>query len=254
MLCRERSLVNENSSGGIAIPLMCRSWGCDYCAPRRQRDLIALATRGDPNRLVTLTISPTVGAGPADRAARIARAWRLVAARWRRKYPASKLEYLAVFEATKRGEPHLHILCRSGFIPQRWLSDQMRGIVNSPICDVRAVNNGRQAARYIAKYIGKEPHHFATCKRYWHTRGYEVVDASASPETTAWGSAWLVDERPLAEILRDWTRERKNPQPYRPWALSPSEAASLDIVAWGRFAQPPANAAGLASMVAQVRP
>lgn len=238
MLCRELSLVKQNSTHGIAIPLVCRSWGCDYCAPRRRRELVNLATSGKPNRFITLTCSPKVGVSPADRAKQLARAWRVTVARARRQLGMKDIEYLAVFEATKAGEPHLHILCRCDFIPQRWLSAQMQSILKSPIVDIRLIKTLTHTARYVAKYVGKEPHHFATCKRYWQTRGWAITEQFRGPGEKDTSGEWRVDQRSLADILHDWTKEHKHPKPYFPFWLPGGALRELGEVSWGEAPAP----------------
>lgn len=204
MMCGEFSLVNEDTHSSVATTLFCRAWNCDTCAPKRRAELITLAANGTPNRLLTITVNPQIGVSPADRAAKLARAWRLVVSRAKRQLKLQSIEYLAVFEATKRGEPHLHILCRCGFIPQRWLSAQLNNILRSPIVDIRRVHNASHAARYVAKYIGKAPHRFATCKRYWHTRSWvnghlQRKDADGFPQ-----GRWRVEASPLWSIAEEW--------------------------------------------------
>lgn len=227
MLCRDFSVVKHGDGWGMAIPLVCRAWNCDYCAPKRRYQLIELAKAGAPNRLITITVSPKVGVSPADRAARLARAWRVTVARAKRQLKLPRLDYLAVFEATKRGEPHLHILCRCGFIPQRWLSAQMRELVGAPVVDVRQVKNARQAAVYVAKYIGKAPHRFATCKRYWHTRDW----SQAKREKDV---GWQVDKRPLVDVAREWLREKRD-VPYTLKAMLAWDAGHMpDQIYYGQ--------------------
>ncbi len=109
-----------------------------------------------------------------------------------------------MFEATKRGEPHLHILCRVKWIDQRWLSQQMRGLTGAPIVDIRQVKSQSQVAHYIAKYIGKEPHRFATCKRYWCTRSYKFQDLETEQEPNDWSDRWDITNRRLPELRRLW--------------------------------------------------
>lgn len=239
MLCRELSLVKETTGRGIAIPLVCRAWNCDYCRPMRKRQLVELAKRGNPNRLVTLTAAPGAGVSPAARAKALARAWRLVCKRIKRLHPGQPLEYLAVFEATKRGEPHLHILCRSGFIPQAWLSDQMREIMRSPIVDVRQVKNAKVAAAYVAKYIGKAPHHFATCKRYWTSKNWAASDPANERRGDEWPGVWRIVDQPLHEILRDWQKRGLDVRPSITW--TPATEA-LRNLAWIEYGSAPAPA------------
>lgn len=204
MLCGGRSLVKLGDDAGVAVTLRCRAWTCEECAPLRRAQLIHLAECGQPNRLVTLTSNPRVGVSPADRAARLARAWRLVNKRYQRLNKGKRLEYLAVFEATKRGEPHLHILVRGPYIAQRWLSQIMAELEQAPICDVRAIHNARHAAAYVAKYIGKAPHRFATCKRYWHTKNWRAEDTRKT-ENNPWGDTpWQIDDHPLDQLQQVW--------------------------------------------------
>jgi hypothetical protein len=204
MLCQSQSLVNRDDHICVAVTLRCRSWLCPECQPVRKRQLLELAVHGTPTKFVTLTANPAVGVSPADRARQLARAWRLVVGRAKRQFKIADLNYLAVFEATKRGEPHLHILLRSPFIPQRWLSDQMRAIMRSPIVDIRQVKNPRQAAHYVAKYIGKAPHRFATCKRYWHSKNWVTTEAARKLDIPRPTGQWVIDDRALWIIEQDW--------------------------------------------------
>ena len=233
MLCREMSLVKDDGTNGVAIPLLCRSWGCAWCRPIRQRQLVRLAESGTPNRFVTLTSNPSTGTSPAARAHALAVAWRLVCKRWRRANPEGTLEFLAVFEATKAGEPHLHILCRSGYIDQRWLSRQMKAIANAPIVDVRKVTNASTYARYIAKYVGKTPQRFGTCKRYWVTPGYAAL--GEKPAADPWGvkGGWVVDKRSLYDIWLSWTKRGRDMLPERGVNISPEGFRSLNEVRYG---------------------
>lgn len=134
---------------------------------------MAQAAAGNPNRFITLTINPSVGSNPEHRLRLLARAWRLIVKRLRRQHPQTDIAYLAVVEGTKRGEPHLHILYRGPYIAQRWLSEAMDGIAESPIVDIRRVRDPNQVVRYVAKYITKRPAQFGTSKRYWRTQNYE---------------------------------------------------------------------------------
>lgn len=200
MLCRSRTLVHYDDNRAVAVTLRCRSWGCELCGPERARQLVAEAMAGCPDRFVTLTIKSTIGASPADRARMLARAWRVTLARWRRRHPGQRHEYLAVFEATLRGEPHLHILVRGPYIAQRWLSAQMAELIKSPVVDIRRVVSGRGVASYVAKYIGKAPHRFGSCKRYWRTAGWIVEHR---PDDGRCGG-WSLDDRPLWSVEEDW--------------------------------------------------
>lgn len=194
ILCTEHTLVNYSAERIVAQPLYCRSWQCDICQPRRQAQLVAAAKRGRPDTFITLTSNPARFASPVERAKALADAWRIVVKRAKRKYGYETLPYLCVFEATKAGEPHLHILARCKWIDQAWLSDQMRALTGAPIVDIRRVISTDKAAHYVAKYVGKEPHHFATCKRYWSTRDFTLENRNPDDEDQLAAGRWdIVD-------------------------------------------------------------
>lgn len=202
MLCSEATLVNYGIDAARAITLKCRAWNCDLCRPERQTQLIAQAKSGKPTTFITLTANPKEGGSTFGRARGLAEAWRQVVKRAKRHYGYAKIPYLCVFEATKKGEPHLHILCRVKWIDQRWLSKQMKELTNSPIVDIRAVKNQKKIARYISKYIGKNPHRFETCKRYWKTQDYELVHFEREPEEGYWSPNWEI-----RDVSFEWLRE-----------------------------------------------
>jgi len=189
-LCSTTSSVNTGDRAVRIVTLRCKSWGCDECQPRRKSQLIALAKSGKPDTFITLTVNPETNLDQARRARALARAWPIVVKRAKKKYGYKSIPYLCVFEATKKGEPHLHILCRVKWIDQRWLSDQMRGLINAPICDIRRVRSTDQAAHYISKYIGKEPGHFNSCKRYWRTQDYELTKYVPDTIEGDWSETW----------------------------------------------------------------
>ena len=203
MLCQAQSLVKDGDRWGVAIPLYCRSWGCETCQPKRARQLICRGIRGKPNRLITLTSSSKSGETVEERAAALANAWRVTVRKARRLWPGQPIEYLAVFERTQRGEPHLHILVRGPFIPQGWLSGQMRERIGAPIVDIRLIREPEKAASYVAKYIGKDPTRFGSCKRYWATPGFDIEPAIDDDPIFDWID-WGRDDRSIHAIHHSW--------------------------------------------------
>jgi len=197
-------LVNPGRSAFRAVTLWCRSWSCPDCSLVRARQLVELAQSGKPTKFITLTVNPATGSCPEDRARALVDAWRDVARRVCRKQGIRRFPYLCVFEATKNGEPHLHILARVEYIGQAWLSAQMADLIEAPIVDIRAVKSPRHVAFYVAKYIGKDPHHFGTCKRYWATRDWPVGQPEPEPPDPVWTDRWYVIKWPLAVLAAGW--------------------------------------------------
>jgi len=204
MLCAEVSLVKQDEDAAEAVTLHCRSWTCPICLPRRQAQLAGLGVSGRPNKFITLTASPDVGSSPTDRARLLVDAWRQVVKRACKHYGYKQIPYLCVFEATKNGEPHLHILARCNWIDQGWLAEQMQELNGAPICWIEQVKSQKRCARYVSKYCGKQPHHFGTLKRYWCTRSWPIDHwEKPDPPITVRG-AWDQDSRSLDELETYW--------------------------------------------------
>lgn len=173
MLCTDLTFVKVVANRIYAEPIKCRRWSCHYCQPIRKRQLVAKAAAGQPDTFLTLTASPDTAKTPVEAARVLVVAWRKVRAEACRRYGYTTIPFIAVFEETKRGWPHIHILMRCKWIDQAWLSQRMMVHARAPIVDIRRVESVQHAVRYVFKYIGKAPVGFGTCKRYWTSRDYE---------------------------------------------------------------------------------
>jgi hypothetical protein len=168
-----RVVIHEMIDGELhTLALRCKRWNCPWCGPRKRAELVELGIGGQPNAFLTLTCAADKFASP-DEGAR-ALVWgfqqllKMVKARWPRKH----VEFLAVFEKHKSKWPHLHVLLRGGYLPQAWISQQMRALIGSPIVDIRGVSRPTEIAHYIAKYVSKNPEAFKGCRRFWRSRGW----------------------------------------------------------------------------------
>ena len=183
-MCGEHTAVKDVGEAVHIVSLPCRSWRCEDCQPDRRRQLIAIAISGDPTLFLTLTRRRDPDITPAEAAAQLSHAWRLIRLRARReakrdvakrrlpsgRHPADgwttdpnapvqhqvelgdeQLPFLAVFEAHASGWPHLHILARAGWIAQRWLSLQCQDLLDSPVVHVTRLKHPTQAAVYACK-------------------------------------------------------------------------------------------------------
>lgn len=224
MYCGEAILVNCQPGEHTAISLRCRAWTCPECSPQRSRELIAQAHAGAPDTFLTLTHRRRPGITANQAAAELARAWRLVRLRLMRLRKIKRLPFLAVVEATKLGWPHLHILLRSTWIDQRWLSEQMQEICGSPIVDIRRIDHGARVNAYVAKYAGKCAHKFGTTKRYWQSKDWQLPRTDASPPASVVRGTWGRQDVPLPRWIADfetfgWRVER--PSHWRAVAYRP---------------------------------
>lgn len=137
---------------------------------------MAQAANGWPNKFITLTSRRRPEQMTVHEAAReLVHAWRMVVQRAKREGIFKDIQYIAVFELTDKGWPHLHICARSEFLPQAWLSKRMAEYADSPIVHIRKVDSRKRAAWYIGKYTSKAPEKFEGCKRYWRTLSYDLT-------------------------------------------------------------------------------
>jgi|tagenome__1003787_1003787.scaffolds.fasta_scaffold20982148_5 hypothetical protein len=207
MLCTQYQLRSQGQEITEVSLLPCRSWGCEYCNPNRQKQLKAIAASGMPNICLTLTVNASEGESQEARYKALHNSWKILAKRIIRQFrkPAGerwqitteegypyvetrsyaitsntkpdknmRLHYMAFAEETKKGEPHLHILLRMPFIPQKWLSLQMDELLKSPIVWIEQIKGVKGAIAYVTKYVTKAPAQFGRSKRYWMSRFYQI--------------------------------------------------------------------------------
>lgn len=174
--CETSAILREYPPGVKIDPLPCKRWSCPDCCHKRRARLTHEAHRGKPNTFLTLTVNPAVGTGPDHRARLLKESWTKIHRQAKKLQPDGKLPFLAVFELTKAGEPHLHILCRSKWIDQKWLSERMEEEMGAPIVDIRRIDNPKSASLYVSKYVSKNPERFPGTKRYWRTQDYFVLE------------------------------------------------------------------------------
>lgn len=205
MYCSSWSLVKREATRVEAVVLRCRRWTCDDCAPLRKRELIRLALRGRPTKLLTLTSKLDPAAMPDHAAQDLVRAFRKLIAHARKKHPGEDIQYLAIFESTGRGWPHLHVLLRAPYLPQRWLSAFMARELASPVVDIRQVKSRKGVSKYVAKYVAKGLGHFCGCKRYWSSGRWRKPDPSANGKPKEYTGEWSAWPVPLKDIVTFYT-------------------------------------------------
>lgn len=145
--------IDPKTKTGILIPLTCKSWLCDSCRKVKIRNWIKVAQAGRPERMITLTCDPKLHVNPYTALRTMAKAFTKLAERIRKKF--GEFEYIKVWELHKTGWPHLHLMQRGSFIPQRWLSSQWSRLKIGKIVDIRKVTNQKTTATYMTKYMGK---------------------------------------------------------------------------------------------------
>jgi hypothetical protein len=147
----------------------------------RRSELARIGQRGRPTTFLTLTVNPAKFTSPDERAQRLVSSWRLIRQTMRRRFGIKRVPFLAVFEETENGEPHLHILARMPYVAQRWLSRYMNKLMGAPIVDIQKVRSQNGVARYVSKYVSTAPRMWVGCKRYWTSRDW-LFGEKARPE------------------------------------------------------------------------
>lgn len=231
-------------------PATCKMWACSDCAPRLKNRLRHRLKCTPVDRLVTLGCKPSLHASPFKAYRAMSDALPRLRERLERQFPALTFEYCAVWEETRAGWPHLHLLVRSGFIPQRALSRHWAELTGAPVVDVRLVSNASGAVNYLAKYLTKQATTPYGIKRYRTSHGFWDTPGGMFPHAAAGGAKWelvktpchllAAQYQPVAYYLRlapggGWDIVPRGPPDHEsPWA------AGL----WERRAPHPGNNGG----------
>lgn len=225
MFCSEAILTNQDHDEGHAVTLRCKRWSCDLCKPFNHRLTKRRAREGAPNVFLTLTVNPR-RYETFDAAARSLKvAWVNLRRAMERDHDVRRPPFIAIFEETKAGWPHLHILMRCKWIDQRWYSATMDRLIGAPIVDVRFIQDVGRVAAYVAKYISKAPCAFKGCKRWWRSHDFEISREEResfkrySPFVTQLETT--LDKHRLQLIRTGWkiTGESRDFMEFRRWWL-----------------------------------
>ena len=78
----------------------------------------------------------------------------------------------------------------------------MRELDDSPQAWINTIGDLRRRAAYISKYMGKDPHRFSGCKRYWRSQDYDLRPPEDEAPVAHEGADCGTDRRGLIELLR----------------------------------------------------
>lgn len=163
---------------------------------------MAIAIKGKPSTMLTLTVNPKAFASEAQAAEALVVGFRRMREAIKERGWSEKFPFMAFFERHKSGWPHLHILCRVPFISQRWISAYFDRRISSPIVDIRRIKGRRQAAAYTAKYLAKDPHRYEGRKRQWRNQSYIGRQDRRPPSEYPWQMCLLNPQDYEARMIR----------------------------------------------------
>ena len=213
--CMRSSIVGQNPdrTEAVIIPLPCKSWDCAICGPRKRARWIDKLELGKPERELTLTCP--VGKFPDSHAAARAMkaAWTILVPRIRKYF--GSFEYALVWELTRKGVPHCHILTRGSYLPQTWISRQWDRLGIGPVVYIRSLKHNPRAVshacKYLAKSNGQTAKSLAPLRLIQISKGYIIPDPRATVPARYPDYVWSWDRRPQPEIIRTFERS--------PWLL-----------------------------------
>jgi len=144
------SLTHESP---LLFVIPCNTWSCSYCARRKISALANRVQKAAPNRLLTLTVDPSLYESHRDAWEQTRRQVAVLARMLRKKF--GQFEYLRVTEVTRKGWPHYHLLVRSPYIPHSVVKRYWNELTGAKIVDLRQVNKTFAAYTYLVKYLSK---------------------------------------------------------------------------------------------------
>lgn len=189
------------------MPITCRRWDCDTCKHQLKRRLLRRLKTASPNLFITLTTSTRTAPTP-ELAFPIANAAvAMLIKRWRRKVEGQKVEYFLVWERTKAGWPHAHVLLSAPKVSKHWLSHTWRELTGSYIIDLQTVSNHQRAAGYLAKYLAKDPQVPPGQRKYRRSAGFFSQPEEPKKDRLPVVSKWEREPYDQYTLAYQWAKE-----------------------------------------------
>jgi len=205
----------------VWIPLRCKRWSCRHCADMKVASLARRTHTAQPNRLLTLTVDPSLHADP--RAAFDAT---------RRKIPDlikalrdkfGEVEYLRVTEITAKGWPHYHLLVRSPYLPHAVIQSLWKTLTGAIIVDVRQVKEHFNATLYLIKYLSKL-HSLGWTERHCsHSRNFFPPKEPQQDDGLALTDFKVLESHPADLVYHQFRNSELVEIQYGVFTLNPSE-------------------------------
>lgn len=146
-------VATEDMSHVALVPIRCKSWRCPICGPKYKQHWAAKIAAAEPERFITLSCDAKRFADPNFAYRAMKRAWPRLIRLLREK--VSTLEFVAIWEACASGYPHIHVLQKGAYIPQKLIAAMWDKLGIGYVVDIRSVYTRAGAARYVAKYVTK---------------------------------------------------------------------------------------------------
>lgn len=215
--CKSLSLVGFAETGGAAaLPLYCRKWQCSDCGQFHKKRLKRRLIAGRPNAFITLTTNPRLFPDPIAAFKNATLAINKLMKVLRRRYPRKRIEYAVIWEETKKGYPHAHLLVRAPYIPQKFLSREWERLSGAKIVDIRVVRTEGEAAAYVAKYLTKDPAVPAGYRRFRLSQQYSAPPPKGQLAANLGIVRWLRSAANLETTLANLEHQQFRMYEYMP--------------------------------------
>jgi hypothetical protein len=210
-----QSLIAYDPANGdhVLIALPCKQWSCRWCAENRIRLLAYRTRKAKPNRLLTLTVDPSLWADPRAAFDGTRRKIADLITFLRQRF--GPVEYLRCTELTKAGWPHYHFLLRSNFIPHEVVKAKWQELTGAIIVDIRRVKTTFSAYHYLVKYLSKLHKIEWTERHVSFSRGFFVPEDETPPQGPELVEKAIVNSHPVEVLMSTYqgfwiTRETQN--------------------------------------------
>lgn len=156
--------------------------------------------RGLPFMFLTLTVNPARGIDANHRARTLKAAFIKWVRMVRKTHGKDSVEYYYVFEATKAGEPHLHVVGRWPRIEKEEISAFFEKEIAAPSTRIEGIHSQDGLARYLTDYLTKGPTRFGTLKRYGYSRKYFIKARPEQYVAAIWQGTWEIVDKPFLDL------------------------------------------------------
>ncbi len=220
----------------VWIPLPCKQWSCRFCCEDKIRRLSRRVESAKPNRLLTLTVDPSLWKDPRDafdgtrrQVSELIKALRL---KW------GSIEYLRVTELTKGGWPHYHMLVRSGYLPQPVVKAAWQQLTGAQIVDLRRVKNRFQTYIYLVKYLTKMHKIDWTERHVSYSRKFFTDPLPKKTNPLGLSEYTIKETHPATLLYHTFRKSTLVEAAYNVWVLNPDDEL-LDKISVARFRPKP---------------
>ncbi len=186
--------------------MRCHKWDCPNCGPQNRKRVLRSLEGTRVDTLITLTCSRSHYRSPDAAFYVLSASIPILMKRLRRAFPRTPIEYFCVWESTRTGWPHVHVLFRGPFIPQRTLSRHWADLTCSPIVDIRHVNSQAQVASYLSKYLVKQPRVPFGHRRFRTSRAFWQAGSPSRRNPCPSGEPWKLRRDSLYTLADIWVR------------------------------------------------